>query len=779
MRADSGTSRTEDPFWTAVSAAAGMSVTEETEVEEILQALHTTEHAEKLFLLLQPEVISKGTTRNRRERVAYSTALIAACARKYSGGQPLPPEALEYLEERVRDVNKKIRSNCFFLLFSGASFLSHIRKEDAKKLGRSVVDLIKNKKRSVRAATLNAVCLRVGGFLNLIPAADTKLLDRTLRLVFEHAVQEGSTDKHIASKVLEVVCACAQQKALGKESVTALLGLCPLEKLGASRVFRALFQVFKQDVLSFSLLGRLEQAEEKAQILRSNLLYILSWCIRKKPKVQRLYQDSILTRSVACIRTKCAVVEILLRSLPKKAEALKSQPDEADSLKYTEWLETLLVSLMLQSPLAVPETPSGFPSGECDRECDSGDAPREVSAKCTSIPGKPRVLSLADLSAISDMADGKGIDMTDEGIIDVGPPLHPRPEAVPEDRPVTLRTRENGEAILQLLFACMELERIPAEKAMQYYQKVYEACPEVRARILTHLEKIEAALDAYPLSRDAITRAIRCIALKSSHDLDTVEELVKHLNPFRYLPREQLEKLVNHSNSTNFYLLLWHVYLLRAVQDTAGRAEILRNMSVFGIQHEDFDLSLEFYALLSASSGGARECPQVCRIFGQLKAQVSAYFKNALDIARTSRAGLLEVFDELLASCTALTAPLRGPKTREYCVSLEIVIYNGPWLVPLLLYLMNNPRAYSMLLLLASLRVPGVAAASPEDASKMGEYGILTEKTRRKYERFVSAASKVARKESVDISSLTEASFSTNLVIGASASEDTQHKPRK
>ncbi|OAG29084.1 hypothetical protein NEDG_01223 [Nematocida displodere] len=314
---------------------------------------------------------------------------------------------------------------------------------------------------------------------------------------------------------------------------------------------------------------------------------------------------------------------------------------------------------------------------------------------------------------------------------------------------------------LSIYAKCLERHWVGVDLFCATAEKVFESgC--CASAVLVLLEKLAQT------PTPEIEELIRKVGILASTSVTDTQSFVKYLNPLLYLDGITLKAIINSSNITNFYFLLWYVYWKKnhpTAQDPhpATPEPLIASIEISKIAHKEFDVSFEFCVLICSVRETTSPTQSLIDIDQKLQARFAEYFSDALEGIRASRECLKTHFPELIASFTTLLSPLESRECGEHKTATTIVARNGGTIVTLLLYLMNSEETYTRLLLLLKVVQPRLPPLSPKDLERMSEYGILTPKTAKKYQRFTALHTPLLAQDTGEISTLTELSISTNL----------------
>lgn len=275
-------------FWGQVSAILGVEaedVLETKEIAEILKQEAVCLQLEELDLVAKLQTI--GCSKRRHHRVLFSALLTAVYSMVLSRDSARVDEIQEYLEERMKDVDKQVRHNCVVFVLSHAHAFTGPR---LRRVVRIMADLLKNKSRSIRIFYFKLLSANIDRLAPLLTRADAKHLFKTLFLVLNFSANLPKKDSYLIRKVFELGCSLGLEKADCRREILALLKPVSLAEAGSTKLVQLLAKGLHQELLSDTFFRHqfAEQTPENEWLL-PNLLYILQWGLAHKKSLYHHY----------------------------------------------------------------------------------------------------------------------------------------------------------------------------------------------------------------------------------------------------------------------------------------------------------------------------------------------------------------------------------------------------------------------------------------------------------------------------------------------------------
>ncbi|KAI5190811.1 hypothetical protein NEMIN01_1213 [Nematocida minor] len=727
----------EDSLWQHVSVLLQMEIDEKTAPSEIQQKLdtHVMPQIEDLDLISKAE--EQGASRVRADRVVYSS-LITALYNKILQARPeRVDEILPYIQGRIRDKDKRIRGNAVSFIFKN---IQAIKGTNTKVIAKTMIDLLKNKKKAIRVFYLKIIASNINEFSEMLAPSDVKYLINTFSLVCECYLSEK---QNITSFIKKIFAIINRLKYLGKLSLSNVLPLFEVCNMTAPELLpflRGFYRRVEKEICDPSFLRQLEK--EESESTRINLLALVACGVDDKMKVFLKYKE--FAQKVQTLEVRMHLFRILKQSkhnidpalyLPEiqsalddlagsnNTEAAKAALDmymiyaKEDLVPAKEFQETIfkifketkhLKSTIL---LFLDEALKGLSSkhsAPCSN-ADSGNYP-ELAARTASTLNPSALPSAVTNDETSFAHDSFGADY-----------------------------HENNPAAAD--------ELLPSD------HKNKNGTP-------PHSEKVAHSLKT-------LIQTI-LFYLVEYNEVEALETFLNYFNPFEY---GAPSSIYSASNTVTFYTVLWYMHTLRESPAMASE-HTLDDIAIHKITHRDFDLSLEFYSVLFILSESSQQCMH--KLKNDLFAQMAAYLSDLLDSVRASREFLRDNYKEIVYTIDGLVVQL-NKKNNTYRPVLQLAQHSLASITALMLYLLNSENTIKNLQTIKSHMEPALVQSI--DIEKAKEYGILSEKNTKKYEKFMGLLSKRAAAASeIDLSSVTEHSVSTNLdtniIEGISKIED-------
>ncbi|KAI5186620.1 hypothetical protein NEHOM01_1588 [Nematocida homosporus] len=324
-----------DLLWNRLSAILGILVSEGTTAKEVILALNSElvlAQIEELGLV--KEAFSVGYSKRRRDRVIYSVMITGVYSKLAETKPDRVFELLEYLEGRVRDVEKQVRSNCIAFILGHADLFN---SSESRMLIKEMIGILKNKSKSIRHSHFRLLTANLPAFLSLLSKTDGELLFRTLLPVIANAMVSEPKDTYLIKRVFEIACALRTQQKVRPNLFATLLTTYSLSEIESNSVNRYLTRVFLKSMSSKDFLLELHHSSHP-DLFKENLLYLLAWNMRTRKGLYLLYFN-LATEKTLPLRPQIAVTQMILQS-----------PLLIDRSPFLLWIDELLAQYQTLSP---------------------------------------------------------------------------------------------------------------------------------------------------------------------------------------------------------------------------------------------------------------------------------------------------------------------------------------------------------------------------------------------------------------------------------------------
>lgn len=652
-------------LWEKLEKALGIEISSATEPEEVKRAVGLVQVpflAEEIGIL--DEMSAVGYSNIRTDRIIYSIVITGIYAEIVEKDPSRVKEIEEYLEERMKDVNKTVRNNCIRFIMR---YPSSIAKFCTRKIPRIMINLLKNKNRSVRKMHFRIISANTDAFFMLLRDNDGKILLNTLSLVLKH---QYFTKKNLvphkpsffADRAFEIACsALAHGKASMSEIGVFLSASFSLEELISGASAKILSKTLSDEMIKDTFLsGLIEKEKNKSPVTCA--AYILRWSILHRKAIFNYYTNLFRSGNIN-LEMQCRVLSMLINS-----------PYQKNKYEYTPWIESQIENL-------------------------------DDSSSCVCA----QTLIKMYISLFS--------------------------EAVKEE------------------------DSLSSNAFYQHIEKAFCISAPARNEIIFHFEIMA--------SKEKIFKSLLCklsfVVVHNYPDLYT--KLVQSINIFSYLDIDSVIPLINHSNPTNYYILLWYTYLLK--KEDKIHSEIIETVSKIKIQpilHADIELSTDFFTLLSLMQKPTVSNSFFSNLLVSMQKELSSYLTNCLCSARKSREALLSSFSDISHALYVLLSPAIEDSSNNLPI-LSFLSHpdNAGCVHTLLLYFLNSDELFNLLTEYLSKICPRVLLPiSSADIDRLREYGILSQKTEKRYQKYLSLV-KPLLQQNAEVSSLVEKTVSTNL----------------
>ncbi|KAI5189012.1 hypothetical protein NECID01_0367 [Nematocida sp. AWRm77] len=338
-------------FWKNVSSALAMNLEGVVDTKEIEKAL---ENKEALAQIEALDVPSKqetiGGSKARRNRVLFSALITAMYSAAVAKDSTRIEEIWEYLESRMKDVDKTVRHNCMvFILFNCHSFpAGHLRR-----VAKTTINLLKNKVRSIRVFYFKLLCANAERFSVFLSKQETKHLFRTLVLVLNYSASQTKKDSYVIKKIFELACKISEDKEGVGEEMLSLLMPVRLADLNTPKVIQLLSRRLSKSFLNkTSVLDTIseKQADKDHAVFVDNLLHLLQWSIAHRKSIYAHYA-SLVHRAEISLEASCLLIKMLYCS-----------PFQINKTEYLKWTEDRIDKLISAAPNEEPLSSGTMPA---------------------------------------------------------------------------------------------------------------------------------------------------------------------------------------------------------------------------------------------------------------------------------------------------------------------------------------------------------------------------------------------------------------------------------
>ncbi|KAI5171212.1 hypothetical protein NEFER03_0614 [Nematocida sp. LUAm3] len=322
-----------EELWEGISLILKQEVNEELTAREVYAKAKDAEIRRKLEEMDLPVKIEKiGNSNSRRDRIIFCSVLLGLYGRLVEEKTGKGEEILEYVEERIKDVEKRIRSMCLMFLLEHTEILEEegiLEKKDIyRKTVKTLISLLKNKRKSIRRWYIGTVHGNVSSFLSLIPRISMKSLEKTLILLVKYSF--SCKEHSILKKAAEIFCFAVKTKRLPLSSVSQLLGSFSLQEVETLSLSKKIYKVIEKEVSKEDYIVKIQDTKkegEEEDFLSSNLLWILEWSICKVQMSYLFYSDIFNSEKLNVLQ-QCTIARMLRKS-----------PFSEEKKGYLKWTE--------------------------------------------------------------------------------------------------------------------------------------------------------------------------------------------------------------------------------------------------------------------------------------------------------------------------------------------------------------------------------------------------------------------------------------------------------
>ncbi|EHY65474.1 hypothetical protein NERG_01081 [Nematocida ausubeli] len=722
-----------------------MEISEKTDPSEIAAKLteDVIESVEKTNIAEKAE--SLGGSKIRSIRVVYSLVITALYDKIVKNHPERIVEIFPYIEGRIRDKDRRIRQHVVSFVFRNVTALTS-ENINLHIITKTIIDLLKNRNKQVRFFYLKMISSNTNAFAEMMSLRDVKYLVNTMALLCECYQQEK---RPIAGFMRRAVAICARLKYLGKLQLIGMFPLfeaCDFSSAEILPFVQKLYKRCEKELVNTGFIRTLEEHRERNKhgYIYRNLLLLLQHGLNQKLSIFEKYSADVYSIDVE--ETQLHIFKLLRESkyntnpslflsdvknmfnvLPERKsldlceillaayfayvqEGLVSLGEFKDKVIYTfktekhskQGILSFLDSLVKTVQMKNPQQPSNSTLGAGPSTLN----PSNIStARITaSLNNQSEVFSLQSINLTqSDL-------LQEEGGLQI-------------NREGDMNTNENYSDLNK---SKEVIEKRPSsEVSAELAQTLFSLIKEILHHLVEHKE-------------------------------EELELFLNYFNPFEYSTGLPLYSI---TNTVTFYCVLWYVHTIQP-QSTLPDPCAPTSVQIQKITHCDFDISLEFYSVLYILAETSSQFMSTLK--DEMFVQISVYIESALSSIRGSRDYLLSNYNELSYSIDGLISQLDKKNCTEKATQ-QILKHNISSVVSLLLYLLNAPNTQKNMQAIKEHAC--TVQIKPADIEIAKKYGIISAKTMRKFEKFMSMTSKETKASAaeIDLSSVTEHSISTNL----------------
>ncbi|KAH9385947.1 uncharacterized protein NEMAJ01_0843 [Nematocida major] len=741
------------------AALLQMEIGEKTEPSEILSKLTDSamQKVEHMQLIGKDQLL--GASKLRSERVIYSAVITAVYTKILKDSPGRIVEVIPYIQERIRDRDRRIRGNVVSFIFRNIQVVKDEGVE-TRGIAKTIIDLLKNKKKTVRIFYLRLVASNTNEFAELLDPTNVKYLINTIALLCECHLSEG-LHKSAVGTIKKMVSIINRLKYLGKIlllNVFPLFEACDFSLPALHPILKGFYRKCKKEIGNVAYLKFIEdhKKEKTTGHIYKNLLLLLELGVNERAQVFERYRAAI--DSVQSQEMKIEALRIIRESKhnPNRAlylEEVLSIIKGMDSHTSPEIAEAVLPAYMeyakdgVVSPEKFKETVFALFS-----DCPGSRIPilefLNAFLKDVPVPGGFLCAPGASLQNTASTLNPSGLPMAStQSLIGISADFSGLHALAEEDARKPLGADRGGSATGKHA----QQEGAILEKPAQG-----ETCHAA-------LPKIARA------ARELVCQIMEVLIERA--DAEVLELFLNYFNPFEHGTPSSIYSI---SNSVTFYSMLWYMHTARHAPGLIENAEP-DGIVIHKVTHSDFDVSLEFYSVLFILSESSGQFMNSVR--NEIFTQISRYLQRTLDSVRSSREYLLSNYSEISCSIDEMVSNM-SRKNNTHKAAYHLMQHNLHTVIALSLYLLNSSKTFKNLQEIQTyMELPSVEQI---DLDRAHEYGIASKKNAKKMDRFAALTKRKRRTPpaEIDLSSVTEHSISTNLdtniIEGMSKIDDTK-----
>ncbi|OAG32402.1 hypothetical protein NEIG_01719 [Nematocida sp. ERTm5] len=723
-----------------------MEITEKTDQTEIAAKLTDDVLAAIKTTKLLSRTESLGASKVRSIRVIYASIVTIIYNRIVQAHPERIIEIIPYVEGRIRDKDKRIRQYMISFVFRNVQVLKS-KNINMHIITKTIIDLLKNKNKQIRLFYLKQIKANISEFSEMLAARDVKYLINTFAIVCECYLQER---RPIIGFIKIVLSICARLKQLGKlhlVNVFPLFEICNFSHPEIMPLLKVFYKRCEKEVSNPGYIQLIEdnRKENMSGYIYVNLLALLQYGVNSKFSIFEKYTEE--AHNIEEEETKLHVFKVLKESPynknPKmfleKIKEIFSAPQKKQSNGYWKVLLTLYLVYAEEGQLSLEEfTRTIMDTFKKERS------------------SKNAILSFLDKLLKDLQSKEKGKKENTENNLHVGTPSTLNPSTIPTAR---------EEASVNYPSEVFSFQNISTSKIHLAQNSQNISTADALRENENSISQNDGGKSTKGKSADEnknnaqLLQAVTILIREILHYLvankeEELETFLNYFNPFEYAQNLPLYSI---TNTVTFYSVLWYMHTLKQTTILNGE-QIPSDVQIHRIVHSDFDISLEFYSVLCILSETAGSHMQTLR--NEMFTQISVYLETILHSVRDSREYLLSNYTEISCSIDGIIK-LLDAKHGMHKIIHPIVKHNISTIVPIILYLLNSPNTLKNMQIIKEYACN--VYIRPADTETAKKYGIISDKTARKYEKLLDCTLKEPPATEIDLSSVTEHSISTNL----------------
>jgi hypothetical protein len=212
---------------------------------------------------------------------------------------------------------------------------------------------------------------------------------------------------------------------------------------------------------------------------------------------------------------------------------------------------------------------------------------------------------------------------------------------------------------------------------------------------------------------------------RASEETEKIRVIVRHVNIIEYLDADKLHSLVNRESETNYYLILWCVYLVRS---GSSLPPVLGKIEILPIKERDIKESIDFRVILGKVRGTRGLQREISLLERALDKELESFFLRLLEEMRLSREMVLKNFSAVESLAEHIFGGKMGGKRNLFQAHLvgEVVRRNARTLVLILFYFINITSLYNTLLFISRRYRDAIdLSGDVEEEEVLKKYGIM------------------------------------------------------